>query len=293
MRSLDTADNRLLALYRRYLGEPERKADVFVGFALFFGGIAIGAIGLVVFLASGLVTPGSTVFWQLREVAIVLAMGGLPGVLLSIVVLLPVSSRAVYASLVGVALSLVAIGVFVVYYPHAWNVAGSDYSPYGITVYAGGLAVLAASTGAALVAHHLERNRSTAAAAGDESESGSTTDEVTDEEVRRDIDETVAASELTWGGVHQSEPQRLQLNPEAGADIDASGFDVPPQVRTDASVDDSVAELKKLRGWEPTTERGTGVDDQANALKALREQSADDEEETSWVRGVVDRIRGR
>lgn len=294
MTSPDTDDGRLLALYRRYLGEPERTTDVFVGFALFFGGIAVGVIGLLLFLASVTAPDGSALFWQLREVALVLAAVGLPALLLSIVVLLPVSSRAAYASLGGVALCLAATGIFVAAYPQAWNVPGTDYSPHGITVYAGGLTVLVASTGAALVAHHLERARPGDADAAGEPQAGSTgAPAVTDEEVQRDIEETVAASELTWGGVEAAEPKRLTLSTEAGADLDASGFDVAPEVRTDVAseVDDSVQELRKLRGWEPKTERGSGVDDQTDALKALREQSADDEEDAGWLRGVVDRFR--
>lgn len=295
MTSPDADDSRLLALYRRYLGEPERTADVFVGFALFFGGIAVGAIGLLVFLASVTAPDGSALFWQLREVALVLAAVGLPALLLSIVVLLPVSRRATHASLGGVALCLAATGIFVAAYPQAWNVAGTDYSPHGISVYAAGLAVLVASTGAALVAHHLERVRPDDAGAAGEHRDGSAADEpaVTDEEVQRDIEETVAASELTWGGVEAAEPKRLTLSTEAGADLDTSGFDVAPEVRTDVAseVDDSVQELRKLRGWEPKTERGSDVDDQTDALKALREQSADDEDDAGWLRGVVDRFR--
>lgn len=294
MTSPDADDGRLLALYRRYLGEPERTADVFVGFALFFGGIAVGAIGLLLFLASVGVPAGGELYWQLREVAIVLSVVGLPALLSSIVVLLPVSRRAEYASLGGGALCLAATGIFVAAYPQAWNVAGTDYSPHGITVYAAGLTVLVASTGAALVAHHLERARpgEASAEAGDGS-ADADVDPVTDEEVRRDIDETVAASELTWGGVEQVEPKRLTLSHAGDEEIDPSGFDVAPEVRTDAGeeVDDSVQELRKLRGWEPSTARGTDVDEQTDALRALREQSAEEEPETGWLRGVVDRFR--
>lgn len=293
MTSPDADEGRLLALYRRYLGEPERTADVFVGFALFFGGIAVGAIGLLLFLASVGVPAGGDLYWQLREVAIVLSVVGLPALLSSIVVLLPVSRRAEYASLAGGVLCLAATGIFVAAYPQAWNVAGTDYSPHGITVYAAGLTVLVASTGAALVAHHLERVRPGEAAGETVDGSAAEADTVTDEEVRRDIDETVAASELTWGGVEQAEPKRLTLSHAGGDEIDTSGFDVAPEVRTDAGeeVDDSVQELRKLRGWEPSTARGTDVDEQTDALRALREQSAEEEPETGWLRGVVDRFR--
>lgn len=292
MRSPDGEDHRLLALYRRLFGEPERTADVFVGFGLFFCGVAVGAFGLALFLASAAIAPGTALFWQLREIALVLATLGPPGLLLGIVVLLPVSRRAVYASLAGVVLTLGAIGIFVATYPHAWNVAGTDYSPYGITVYAGGLTVLVASTGAALVAHHLERAAPGDADAEVDGATGTSADPVTDEEVARDIEETVVASELTWGGVESVEPRRLTLTHEGDDEIDPSGFDVAPSVRTDEGVDESVAELRKLRGFQPATERGSGTDDQADALRALREQSTEDADDDGWLRGVIGRFRG-
>lgn len=288
----DAADHRLLSLYRRYLGEPERRTDVFVGFGLFFGGIALGALGLVVFLAS--VVADAALFWHLREVAIVLAVVGLPGLLLSVVILLPVATRAVYASLGGVTFCIVATGIFVATYPQAWNVAGTDYSPLGITVYAAGLTVLLGSTGAALVAHHLERAQSTGSTPSMESPTPTTTNHapVTDDEVQRDIEEAVDASELTWGGVEPEETRRLTLSVDEGEeDLDASGLDVAPAVKTDAGVDDSVIALRQLRGWVPPTERGEGIDDQADALRALRERSGDAEEATGLLRSVIHRFR--
>lgn len=288
----DTEDHRLLRLYRHYLGEPSRSTDVFVGFALFFGGIALGLIGLVVFLASATVAASGPLVWPFREAAIVLGTVGLPALLVSIVVLLPVSHRALYTSLSGVAICLVGIGIFVTMYPQAWNVPGQDYSPYGITVYAGGLVLLVASTGAALVAHHLAVANSTAVDAAGPSEPEPGAVSVTDEEVRRDIDETVDAADLTWGGVERSEPRKLRLKETRDADIDVSGMDVTPEVKTDTGVDNSVAELRKLRGWQPKTERGEAADDQVEALKALRAQSAEDDTDSGWLQGVVDRLRG-
>lgn len=293
MRSPEYEGGRLITLYRRFLGEPDRTSDVFVGFTLFFGGIVIGVLGLVLFLSSVAVTAQDALFWPLREVSIVFAIVGLPGLLLGIIVLLPVSSKAEYIGLGGAGICLIATAIFVATYPQAWNVTGTDYSPVGISVYAVGLAVLVASTGAALVAHHLDRARPVEAEEGQSPADRSSSPEVTDDEVRRDIDETVAASELTWGGVEPAEERRLELTPPGEDSLDATGFDVDPSVKTDAAVDESVAALQKLRGWQPTTERGTGIDDQATALKALREEAGDSEEEVGWIRGMVDRMRGR
>ena len=292
MRSPEFEGGRLLTLYRRFLGEPDRTSDVFVGFTLFFGGIVIGVLGLSLFLSSVAVTAEHALFWPLREVAIVFAIVGLPALLLGIIVLLPVSSKAEYIGLGGAAICLVATAIFVATYPQAWNVTGTDYSPMGIMVYAIGVAVLVASTGAALVAHHLDRAQPVESQESQAIADPSLTPEVTDDEVRRDIDETVAASELTWGGVEPVEERRLDLSPTEVDSLDATGFDVDPSVKTDAAVDESVTALNKLRGWQPTTERGSGTDDQATALKTLREESDDTREEDNWLRVMVNRIRG-
>lgn len=279
----------LFALYRRYLGEPAGRTDVYVGFGLFFGGIAIGGLGLVVFLASASVPVDGSLYWALREVAIVLAALGLPAFVTSVVVLLPVDARAVYASLGGVALCLGGVGLLVATYPQAWNVAGRDYSPYGISLYAGGLTVLAGSAGAALVAHQLERVRPADGADAVEGAPGG--EELGDEAVARDIEEAVAGSELTWGGVEPARERRLELTRETDVDLDPTGFDVAPSATSAPGVDDAVAGLRKMQGWEPKAETGSGTGEQAAALRALRERETAADDEPGWVRRVVDRLR--
>lgn len=287
-----TEGHPLFSLYRRYLGEPSRRTDVFVGFALFFGGITIGFISLLVFLASVAVGGSSPYYWILREAAIVLGTIGLPALLISIVVLLPVSKRAIYTSLGGVALCMGGTTIFIATYPHSWNVSGQDYSPYGISVYAAGLVLLIASTGAALVAHHLSAASSDMIDPERTSESGTALADVTEEEVRHDIDETVEAADLTWGGVEPSEPRKLRLKETTDEDLDASGLDVNSETVSSTGVDDSVAELRKLRGWQPKTERGKSADEQVEALKTLRKRTAEETPEAGWLQDIVHRIRG-
>jgi hypothetical protein len=43
-------DGYLFELYRRYIGEPEGRTDVYVGFGLFFGGIGLAVTALLLFL---------------------------------------------------------------------------------------------------------------------------------------------------------------------------------------------------------------------------------------------------
>ncbi|MFB6300486.1 MAG: permease [Halobacteriales archaeon] len=288
MASEEQTDGRLLALYRRYIGEPDAETDVYLGFALFFGGIAFGLLGFVIFLGSVGVTAGTDLFWQLREIAIVLATIGLPAFLIGIVVLLPVSERARYAAAAGGAISLIAVIAFIAVYPQNWNVqAGPDYSAEGIAVYAVGLAILVSATGAALVAHQLERVRpapaeggsSDAPAAGSDGSAATGGDSggetVTDEQVRADIDDALSGTELTWGGVEKSDTKRLQVQTET-PDLDDSQIDDIEATTTRSegnAVDDAVSGLQQLKGGQPEEAASEStVDDQTAALRELKEQ---------------------
>lgn len=292
----DGPDNMLISLYRRYVGEPKRTTDVYLGFALFFGGIALGLMGFTAFLWSVTLSVGAALFWPLREIAIAAAFLGLPAFILSVVVLLPVSRRVIAASSVGTILCLAAVGVFVAVYPDHWNVqVGADYSAQGIAVYAGGLVLLVASTGSALVAHHLERARPqpSAEAAPDGSTAATTgrSETVTEEQVERDIEEAVEAADITWGGVQKTESKRLTITTDDSGDIDTQAFgaDAANTIRG-GGVDDAVAGLRKLQGGERETSTGSGVDEQTAALQALRDQEAGREEEQP---STIGRVRER
>lgn len=274
----EPTESRLLDLYRRFLGEPDRERDVYLGFGLFFGGIALGIIGFGVFLWSTAAT-GTPAFWVLREIALVTAFLGLPAFILSIVVLLPVSYRARVAAAGGATLCLLAVGLFIAVYPGHWNVQGTaDYSAHGIAIYAAGLAILVASTGTALVANYLDRAAPATIRAPDADgaagSSGNGAESVSEEQVRRDIDEAMESAELTWGGVEKSDTKRLKIDTgDAESQIDRSGFDAN-QVNTarSESVDDAVSGLRQLQGGERETGTAEGVDDQTAALRELREQ---------------------
>ena len=92
MVSTDTTDeDRLVELYRSYIGEPDRRTDVYLGFALFFGGLGLGIIGLFLFVVERAVLEG--LVFGVREVAFAMGALGLPLVLVAVVVLLPWSFR--------------------------------------------------------------------------------------------------------------------------------------------------------------------------------------------------------
>ncbi|PHQ38286.1 permease [Halorubrum persicum] len=296
-----TDANRLLRYYRRYVGDPDRTVDVYAGFGLFFVGLGLGAVGVAVFLYSATLPPTELSTYAVREVAGVAAAVGLPALLLGIVVLLPVDKRMLYVAAAGSAVTVAAVGVFVWAYPHDWNVAvPPDYSARVIALYSVGIALVVAATGVALVAHRVERvtDGATAAEANDGADESDET--VSDEQVRADIDRELGDAELSWGGVERTETRRLSLNTSEIDEINRDSLpDSSTETRTgDGSVDAAVAQLRGLQGGEVETASGGSTDDQAAALRELREQQRDAEQNdetdglTDRIRGLVDRIRG-
>ncbi|AZH24407.1 DUF7139 domain-containing protein [Haloplanus aerogenes] len=303
MTDLDgTPDNVLFEWYERYIGDPETETDVYLGFALFFGGIALGAIGIVVFLLSAVASGGGTPAWAIREVAMVCASVGLPVILLGMVVLLPGDQRMTYVSLGGLAVCLVAVGLFVATYPMNWNVARTpDYSAQGVAIYAVGLVAVVGATGAALVGHQVERATPGERAAevraetSEASGTGETGETVSDEQVRRDIDEAMADADLSWGGVNRKNTKRLELNTPSDVEVDREAFEnaEATTVRSSGSnVDDALSNLRKLQGRERETDSSSGVDDQTAALTELRKQQEAEEIATEDDDGgLVDRAK--
>jgi len=298
----DTPDNVLFEWYERYIGDPDTETDVYLGFALFFGGIALGAVGIVVFLLSAAVSGGGAPAWSIREVAMVAASAGFPLLLLGMVVLLPGDRRMTYVSVGGLAVCLVAIGLFVATYPMNWNVARTpDYSAQGVAIYAAGLVAVVGATGAALVGHQVERaapgERTVERRTETDGERGGTATETTvsDEQVRRDIDEAMSDADLSWGGVNRKNTKRLQLNTDADVEVDREAFEnaEATTVRSSGSnVDDALSNLRKLQGREQETDASTGVDDQTAALTELRQQQEAEEIATDDEGSIVDRAKG-
>lgn len=292
--SAATDPNQLLRYYRRYIGDPDRTVDVYAGFGLFFVGLGLGAVGVVVFLYSATLPASSSTAYAVREVAGVAAAGGLPALLLGIVVLLPVDKRMVYTAAAGSVIDLVAVGIFVWAYPQDWNVTvPPDYSAHGIAVYSVGVALVVSATGAALVAHRVERvTADTATDDGSAAAPEATADTISDEAVQADIDRALADVELSWGGVDKTETRTLNLDTSAIDEIDSESL---PQsgleTRTeDSSVTDAVSQLKGLQGGEIDTASGDSTDDQAAALRELRQQQRA-EQQGDDDGGIIDRIR--
>jgi hypothetical protein len=274
----DLPDNKLFELYEQYIGEPDAQTDVYLGFGLFFIGVAFAVIGLGLFVWAGMAEQGSNAYWNRRMPAFVLGMLSIPTAMLSVSVLLPVKKRATYGGAAGMVVCLIAVAVFVSVYPSNWNVqTTTDYSVQTTALYGVGMAVITASTGAALIAHQLAAARPGPAdidPVEDEDESGTT---YTTEEIESDIENAMEGVDLSWGGVEKEESTRLSFSNDD--EFETSGIDVEAKTtRQEGSVDTAVTGLQQLKGGEKKTETSEStVDDQTTKLKELRERKRKEE----------------
>jgi hypothetical protein len=193
------------------------------------------------------------------------------------------------------------VGVFVVSYPYQWNVAQTpDRSSLGVGIYAVGLVVTAAATGAALVGHQVERVALLAERG--EGDTEATTDDaqsVSDEDVQRDIDEAMADAELTWGGVERAETTRLKFNTDVDGVETNAGEVGASKTRTEGeNVDDAVSSLRSLQGRDDNVASSEAtVDEQTAALTELKQrQEAESAADASEGRadgggGLLNRIK--
>lgn len=273
-------DGYLFDLYRRYIGEPDERRDVYLGFGLFLGGIGLGIVALALFVWSSTLEPHTTEYYRWVQPSYVLGMLALPAMMLGTVVLLPAERRVTFASVGGVAITAVAVAGFVHLYPLHWNFYGGSETAFStvhvVAVYAVGMASIVASTGAALIAHYLDMARSSEVVeVGDDEDEAEET--VSDEQIRDDIDEAMEGVELTWGGVEETENRQLSFS-DHEFDVDSIDAGAVTRVRS-RGVDDQVAGLKGLKGGDTTTTTSTKtVDDQTQKLRELREQQAEDED---------------
>jgi hypothetical protein len=287
-------ENVLFDLYREYIGEPDTRTDVYLGFGLFFVGILLAGVGLVLFLYSGTFQYDTGVFWAWREPAYALGMVSLPTALLGVLVLLPVKRRAVYAGAAGSVVTFVAVVWFSVLYPYDWNVAGSDASGPVVLLYGLGLAVVLAATGAALVAHQIQRYKPGPADI-EPMEEEEPEETVSDEEIERDIEEAMADVDITWGGVERDEGTSLSLNIDE-SEIDTSGLQTDSvEVTRSESTDAQVQGLKALKGGEKKEQRSTStVDDQSSALTELKQRREEEQKQQAAAEaemGLVDKFK--
>jgi len=289
-----TDDGRLFEWYRTYIGEPDREVDVYLGFALFFAGIGFGIAAFVIgAVGQSTGAGGESADFVYREAALAVGMLALPATLTSVVVLLPVSRRAVYGAAAGSAVSLVGLGLFIWAYPYSWaRPPGPTYSVQVLFIYGVGLAALLAATGGALVAYHIDRTEPRLNTVDADDNTG---EEITDEEVAADIESAMEDVDLTWGGVERTEGVDLNIRPSEGeGEMDVKGLDVEPERVTRSGIDEQVEGLATVKGGQKTTNRSaSSVDDQTSKLAELRErkrEEAQNQEEETVLERTLDRL---
>jgi len=132
---------RLFELYTKYVSEPESKKDVY-GYTLLVTGYLLALIGMFVYLVGQAITGEDAVF-LIREIGGVPAATGLVVTLLGIVLMLPVTRRAIAVAMVGAIVALGAVGGFIAYYPNRWFAAQQGYSTEVVIAYGAGTAIIA------------------------------------------------------------------------------------------------------------------------------------------------------
>lgn len=276
-------DNVLFALYEEYIGEPDTRADVYMGFGVFFAGIALALVGLLIFLYGGRFEYATDSYWAWRGPAYALGMMSLPVAMLGVIVLLPIDNRAIYTGAGGTIVTFLSVVAFSIFYPEQWNVVGTDYSAPVVLVYGVGLAAVLTSMGAALVAHQIERHKPGPADI-EPMEEEEPEETISDEEVEQDIEDAMSDVDITWGGVEKNEGTALSLNIDEET-IDTSGMDVEAdRVVSKSSTDDQVQGLRALKGGEKKTEKSTStVDDQTSKLTELKQRRKEEEAEAAEV----------
>lgn len=276
MTEASITDNVLLRFYERYIGEPERETDVYLGFGLFFAGVAAAALGLVlVLIGATLHDFGTDPFYDITRPGGVLLLLSLPVTLTAIVVLLPVRQRVTIAAGIGVAITVIASILFWIEYPGV--IFGSNQNMSVVLGYALGITVVTGATAAALIAHHLQRAQAPHPSEITEMEVEED-ESYTDEEIRADIEEAMTGVDLSWGGVMKEEHRRLEFESDYADDVSGNMNIGAPKTVAEGGVDDQVQQLKALKGG--THKRSTSpttVDEQTDALRALKRQKEQDE----------------
>ncbi|MFP4188881.1 MAG: permease [Halobacteriales archaeon] len=292
-------NNFLFDLYERYIGEPETETDVYLGFGLFFVGVAFAAVALIGFVAVvALFGYREGGYYSTAQIPYTFALLAAPLTMLSVVVLLPVERRGVYGAVGGNLLTGVATVGFVVSYPNHWAEFGGGRMVAVLGTYAVGVSVVVAATAAALIAHQLEK--ASAGVVEEDNAKESDDENITMDDVRSDIDEAMEDVDLNLGGVERSKGRNLTFKTDVSSDEMRGGTAKEPEKTMSTGVDAQVQGLRSMKKGESKKETSsTTVDDQAAALSDLKNRDEDEgipvnagnagggETAVSWLLGKV------
>ncbi len=293
-------DNVLFDVYETYIGDTDEAADIYLGFGLFFAGVALAVSALVIFVFALLSTEPDTVsYFRVTEWAFGMGMLSIPLATSGIVVLLPIDERAVAATALGDVMILLAVFTFRGAYWENWQAYGTGQTVTVLGLYAVGLTLVVGSTGAALVAEQIQRVQRPSPADIEPVQEDEPEESYSDEEIQSDIEDAMKDVELSWGGVRKHEGRSISFDTDA--DIDAKGFtDADAATTTRSSgVDNQLSALQGLRGGQKNTATSEStVDDQTAKLQELREQRKQEEVDAeadgdsagggllAWLRGL-------
>jgi uncharacterized protein YegP (UPF0339 family) len=129
----------LTGIYTEYIGDPKDRTTVY-GYWLYVLASVLGLLAIVAFVAGTELLPGRP--FIVREVAI--TMGGVAGLflLLGIVLQMPIRRGGRALAIVGTAVALLGVGLFVSAYPRNWAGGPADQTATVLVTYGLGLAVL-------------------------------------------------------------------------------------------------------------------------------------------------------
>ena len=253
--------------------------------------IAAGALAGLVGMAAVLFSQGADGMqrYTYREVAGAALALALMLFLAGSATSLPLGRAPRLAGILGVLVSTAGIAAFVFVYPYLWNTS-RDHSVAPVVLYAAGMSLLCAANASGLVAAYVEARAARNAAAS------ALHDDVTDEEVVRDILETTTRQRLTWGGV-RTDDRAIELSVDtSGATITGGSLErLGLQTRVaEEALEQDVGALLAFRGVKGHDAEAYD-DADAGALARLRAEMAEADGRT-WrgrLRAWFARWRGR
>ncbi|MDZ7687829.1 MAG: hypothetical protein U5J64_03735 [Halobacteriales archaeon] len=137
----DETEDGTTGFYIRAFGKPRFPEEAY-GYWISVTGASLVLVGVLFLLLGTTVGRVSPLFWTARQVAVVLAGSGVPLLVLGFVYRLPVSEGVYRTAVVGTVVCLLALAVFVRFYPDGWNVQpgspATDRSSQVTAVYAFG-----------------------------------------------------------------------------------------------------------------------------------------------------------
>lgn len=129
----------LTEVYEGHVGPVASARRLYLGAGLFFAGVALVLIAIVLAATEVLSVVGIDRF-QTRRIAGVLGGLGIPAVFVGVFSVMPANQRVRAAAVIGASVSVLGVALFWSFYPYEWVGAGGDHRTLEVvTVYFLGL----------------------------------------------------------------------------------------------------------------------------------------------------------